>query len=51
MSKNASAGNGALPRRPLAQRVEVAGKEVSIMGSKSEFLRTLISASSGGLRR
>ena len=31
----------------LAQRVEVADKEVRIMGSKSELLRTLVAASSG----
>lgn len=33
--------------RTLAQRVEVADKEVRIMGSKSELLRTLVAASSG----
>jgi site-specific DNA recombinase len=33
--------------RALAQRVEVADKEVRIMGSKSELLRTLVAASSG----
>jgi len=32
--------------RALAQRVEVADKEVRIMGSKSELLRTLVAASS-----
>src|SRR5216683_7675872 len=32
--------------RALAQRVEVDGKEVRIMGSKSELLRTLVAASS-----
>jgi hypothetical protein len=31
----------------LAQRVEVADKEVRIMGSKSELLRTLVAASGG----
>jgi hypothetical protein len=31
--------------RALAQRVEVADKEVRIMGSKSELLRTLVAAS------
>jgi len=31
--------------RALAQRVEVADKEVRIMGSKSELLRTLMAAS------
>lgn len=31
--------------RALAQRVEVADKEVRIMGSKSELLRTLLAAS------
>ncbi|WP_235912013.1 hypothetical protein [Mesorhizobium xinjiangense] len=33
--------------RALAQRVEVADKEVRIMGSKSELLRTLVAACSG----
>ena len=33
------------PSRP-AQRVEVAAKEVRIMGSKTEFLQTLAAASS-----
>ena len=33
--------------RALAQRVEVADKEVRIMGSKSELLRTLVAASAG----
>jgi len=33
--------------RALAQRVEVDEKEVRIMGSKSELLRTLVAASSG----
>ena len=33
--------------RALAQRVEVADKEVRIMGSKSELLRTLVAASNG----
>ncbi len=33
--------------RALAQRVEVADKEVRIMGSKSELLHTLVAASSG----
>ena len=33
--------------RALAQRVEVADKEVRIMGSKSELLRTLVAASGG----
>jgi len=33
--------------RALAQRVEVADKEVRIMGSKSELLRALVAASSG----
>ena len=33
--------------RALAQRIEVADKEVRIMGSKSELLRTLVVASSG----
>src|SRR5579883_2891325 len=37
----------AWPRRALAQRVEVADKEVRIMGSKSELLRTLVAASRG----
>jgi hypothetical protein len=32
--------------RALAQRVEVDGKEVRIMGSKSVLLRTLVAASS-----
>src|SRR6266853_2458129 len=32
--------------RALAQRVEVDGKEIRIMGSKSELLRTLVAASS-----
>ena len=32
--------------RALAQRVEVDGKELRIMGSKSELLRTLVAASS-----
>ena len=32
--------------RALAQRVEVDGKEVRIMGSKNELLRTLVAASS-----
>jgi hypothetical protein len=32
--------------RALAQRIEVDAKEVRIMGSKSELLRTLIAASS-----
>jgi site-specific DNA recombinase len=32
--------------RALAQRVEVDAKEVRIMGSKSELLRTLVAASS-----
>jgi hypothetical protein len=32
--------------RALAQRVEVDTKEVRIMGSKSELLRTLVAASS-----
>ncbi|MDX8468266.1 recombinase family protein [Mesorhizobium sp. VK23B] len=32
--------------RALAQRIEVADKEVRIMGSKSELLRTLVAASS-----
>jgi site-specific DNA recombinase len=32
--------------RALAQRVEVDAKELRIMGSKSELLRTLIAASS-----
>ena len=38
--------------RALAQRVEVDSKEVRIMGSKSELLRTLVAASVGaqGLR-
>ena len=43
-------GNGGYRRdhlRALAQRVEVADKEVRIMGSKSELLRTLVAASSG----
>lgn len=34
-------------RRALAERVEVADKEVRIMGSKSELLRTLVAASGG----
>jgi hypothetical protein len=33
--------------RALAQRVEVADREVRIMGTKSELLRTLVAASSG----
>jgi len=33
--------------RALAQRIEVADKEVRIMGSKSELLRTLVAASGG----
>lgn len=33
--------------RALAQRVEVADREVRIMGSKSELLRTLVAASGG----
>jgi hypothetical protein len=33
--------------RALAQRVEVDTKELRIMGSKSELLRTLVAASSG----
>lgn len=33
--------------RALVQRVEVAGKEVRIIGSKPELLRTLVAASSG----
>jgi site-specific DNA recombinase len=33
--------------RALAQRVEVADREVRIMGSKSELLRTLVAASIG----
>ncbi len=33
--------------RALAQRVEVADKEVRIMGSRSELLRTLVAVSSG----
>ena len=33
--------------RALTQRVEVADKEVRIMGSKSELLRTLVAASGG----
>ena len=33
--------------RAFAQRVEVADTEISIMGSKSELLRTLVAASSG----
>src|SRR5690606_35002888 len=33
--------------RALAQRVEVADKEVPIMGSKSELLRTLVAAQGG----
>ncbi len=33
--------------RALAQRVEVADKEVRIMGTKSELLRTLVAASGG----
>jgi hypothetical protein len=33
--------------RALAQRVEVADKEVRITGSKSELLRTLVAASGG----
>jgi hypothetical protein len=32
--------------RALAQRVEVDAKELRIMGSKSELLRTLVAASS-----
>jgi site-specific DNA recombinase len=32
--------------RALAQRVEVADKEVRIMGSKLQLLRTLVAASS-----
>ena len=32
--------------RALAQRVEVDAKEIRIMGSKSELLRTLVAASS-----
>jgi site-specific DNA recombinase len=32
--------------RALAQRIEVDAKEVRIMGSKSELLRTLVTASS-----
>lgn len=32
--------------RALAQRIEVDAKEVRIMGSKSELLRTLVAASS-----
>jgi hypothetical protein len=46
--------NGAEPEyrhddrlRALAQRVEVADKEIRIMGSKSELLRTLVAASGG----
>jgi len=35
--------------RALAQRVEVDAKEVRIMGSKTELLRTLVAASSGGV--
>ncbi len=35
------------PLRALAQRVEVANKQVRIMGLKSELLRTLVAASSG----
>jgi site-specific DNA recombinase len=34
------------PLRALAQRVEVGAKEVRIMGSKSELLRTLVAAKS-----
>ena len=34
-------------RTALAQRVEVADKEVRIMGSKSELLRTLVAAPGG----
>ena len=33
--------------RALAQHVEVADKEVRIMGSKSELLRTLVAGSGG----
>jgi hypothetical protein len=33
--------------RALAQRVEVADKEVRVMGSKSELLRTLVAVSGG----
>ena len=33
--------------RALAQRVEVAEREVRIMGSKSALLRTLVAASGG----
>jgi site-specific DNA recombinase len=33
--------------RALAQRIEVADKEVRIMGSKPELLRTLVAATSG----
>jgi hypothetical protein len=41
-------GNGGYRRdhlRALAQRVEVDEKEVRIMGSRSELLRTLVAAS------
>ena len=36
--------------RLLAQRVEVADKEVRIMGSKSDLLRTLVALSSSGVK-
>ncbi len=36
--------------RLLAQRVEVEGKEVRIMGSKSNLLRTLVALSSSGVK-
>jgi alpha-beta hydrolase superfamily lysophospholipase len=35
--------------RAFAQRVEVDAKEVRIMGSKTELLRMLVAASSGGV--
>ncbi|MGB6964949.1 MAG: hypothetical protein WBD90_10785 [Xanthobacteraceae bacterium] len=37
--------------RALAQRVEVADKEVRIIGSKSELLRTLSPLQAGNRRR
>jgi hypothetical protein len=40
-------GYGREHLRALAQRIEVADKEVRIMGSKSELLRTLVAASGG----
>src|SRR5215475_11899625 len=42
--RNASGGYRRDHLRALAQRVEVDAKEVRIMGSKSELLRTLVAA-------